>query len=119
MKLVGIALLGALLLPCAGCALQTGDPTADEAQRPNELVATPGGGQQETIRPLGGNGGQLTAPSSPVSAGGPRATRGDSPTTPAGAGAGSPGGQKDNPNPSPWGDGVGGIGQVPTDPNGN
>jgi hypothetical protein len=50
---------------------------------------------------------------------GPRATRGSSPTAPAGAGGVNPGGQKDNPNPSPWGDGVGGIGQMPSGNNGN
>ena len=54
MKLVGIALLGALLLPCAGCALQTGDPTAEETQRPNELAAAPGG-ESQTVRPVSAN----------------------------------------------------------------
>ena len=116
MKLVAIAVLGALL--SAGCALQTGDPTEEETQRPGELVATPGGTSQ-TIRQLGANetGVELT-PSNPAP-GGPRATRGSSPTGPAGGGPGAPGGQKDNPNPSPWGDGVGGTGQVPAGSNGN
>jgi hypothetical protein len=118
MKLVGIALLGALLLPCAGCALQTGDPTAEETQRPNELATAPGG-ESQTVRPVSAN--LVEGTQQPVTPGtaGPRATRGDAPTTPAGAGGVAPGGQKDNPNPSPWGDGIGGIGPKPAGDNGN
>ncbi len=118
MKLVGIALLGALLLPCAGCALQTGDPTAEENQHPNELVAAPGG-QSDTVRPVTANVAEGAQEPITPGAGGPRATRGSSPTAPAGAGGVAPGGSKDNPNPSPWGDGVGGIGPMPAGNNGN
>jgi hypothetical protein len=118
MKLVGIALLGALLLPCAGCALQTGDPTAEEAQRPNELGAAPGG-ESQTVRPVSANLVEGTQQPITPGSGGPKATRGDSPTAPAGAGGVAPGGQKDNPNPSPWGDGVGGIAQTASGNSGN
>ncbi len=99
MRFVGFALLGAL---SAGCALQTGDPMVDEAQRPGELVAEPGSGpavvQRDSVT------GNLTQAPQPTSGTGATASRGAKATNPAGAG-GVASGPKDNPNPSPWGGG--------------
>jgi hypothetical protein len=106
MRLVGIALVGALL---SGCALQAGDPASEETGRPGELVAEPGGGggprealQASPNDPLGDPLDQT--PSSPR-------TRqpGGTLTTPAavpGSSGSSSGGGQENPNPSPWNSGL-------------
>jgi hypothetical protein len=105
MRVVGIAVITALL--SAGCAIQAGEPTPDEMQRPNELVGLPGGEQPSvSARPqavtrgtFGQNGPQSDSPNpSPWTGGGssdPHAGGGPS-------GSGSGGGMNDNPNPSPW-----------------
>jgi hypothetical protein len=112
MRLVGIALLGALL--SAGCAMQTGDPNVDETGRPNELTATPGGG--EGVRPVSTAADEFPAEPVPTQTG-PKASRTGSISNPAGAGV-PPAGPKDNPNPSPWGNGFGGP-QAPAGGGGN
>jgi hypothetical protein len=104
MRVVGIAVITALL--SAGCAIQAGDPTPEEVQRPNELVSIPGGEQPSiSARPesvnresLGTNGpGDNPTPSPWTGGGDPHA---------AGAGQGGNGngngGPNQNPNPSPW-----------------
>lgn len=99
MRLVGFALVGVLL--SAGCALQTGDPGADEAQRPQELVTEPGGGEATVLHPSTATG-NVTSPQGAST--GAKASRGATATGTEGAG-GVPTGPKDNPNPSPWGGG--------------
>ncbi len=101
MRFVGFALVGALL--SAGCALQTGDPSVDETQRPGELVSEPGGGGVTGVTAR-----TAAAQDKPtnLSGSGDQAHSGWS-VAPAGS-TGGPTGPKDNPNPSPWGDGVNG-----------
>jgi hypothetical protein len=96
-----MALVGALM--SAGCALQTGDPSVDETQRPGELVSEQGGGPG--VAHAENANAMLDRPST-VAPTGDQASRG-APTAPAGTGAIGTG-PKDNPNPSPWGDGVNG-----------
>src|SRR3974390_164556 len=102
MRFVGFALVGALL--SAGCALQTGDPSVDEAQRPSELVSEPGGGGVTGVYPRAAL--VQDKPSNP-SGSGDQANRGWT-VAPAGSAGGGQGGPKDTPTPSPWGDGLSG-----------
>jgi hypothetical protein len=97
MRLVALALtLGALT---AGCMAQVGDPSTEETQRPDEIVAVSG-----TARPI-------TTVDLPSAA--PPAASGSRAANVAGGGSTLPSGNTmnpgttttladDNPNPSPW-----------------
>lgn len=103
MRVVGIAIITALL--SAGCAIQAGDPTSEEMQRPNELVGISGSEQPSVnARPQ-----RLTRPS--IDTSGPAADSpnpspwtngGNNAPQPGNTGGNGSGGQNDNPNPSPW-----------------
>lgn len=109
-----IACLVSLGLLSAGCALQTGDPSAESTGRPEEVVAAPGNGATgREVLPTSFNPEQLdpTPPAAARPSGSsahgaaaatPAATS-TAPTPPPGGPAG------DNPNPSPWIQNAGGI----------
>src|SRR5579883_2208753 len=104
MRVVGIAIITALL--SAGCAIQAGDPTPEETQRPNELVGVPGSEQPDlSTRPQRVNNpaidqGHPSADSPNPSPWTNQEIGGPQPGNVNGSGSGS-GGQTDNPNPSP------------------
>jgi len=110
MRVVAIAIITALL--SAGCAIQAGDPPAEETQRPNELVGVYGGEQQGGVnaRPevqsrtsLGQNGPAADSPNpSPWTGGSSDTHGGNTNGDPSGQIGNGGGGEQDNPNPSPW-----------------
>jgi hypothetical protein len=100
MRLVALILtLGSLSAPLLmGCAMQTGEPSADETanQRPDELVAV--SGSARPITPLPGSPTSSPAPH-------PATTTNGGGTSLPPAGPGQTSGstiEDDNPNPSPW-----------------
>ena len=119
-----IACMLSLGLFSAGCALQAGDPSAQETatEHPSEAVAAPGAD----------TGGRVVLPTAvtPDQAGGvlgqtQRTGASHGPAAPTAAGVSSPaptGGPPagDNPNPQPWGSGTPGLPyQGPTPGTGN
>jgi hypothetical protein len=110
MRVVAIAIITALL--SAGCAIQAGDPPAEETQRPTELVGVYGGEQQGAVnaRPevqthtsLGQTGPAEDSPNPSPWTGGSGAPHGGTNNGgPAGQIGGGNNGEPDNPNPSPW-----------------
>jgi hypothetical protein len=98
MRLVALVALGCLALSSVGCMAQVGDPSTEETQRPEEIVAVSG-----TARPITTVAAPVVAPPEPS---GSHATNvGGGSTLPAGNSM-NPGSSTtiadDNPNPSPW-----------------
>ncbi len=116
MRVVGIAIVTALLsLFSAGCAIQAGEPTPEETQRPNELVGIGGGDPQGIIARPASQTKAAIGPSGPAAAspnpspwndqgtGDPQAGGQNGGT---GGNGGSGSGNTDQPNPSPWNNGA-------------
>jgi hypothetical protein len=110
MRVVAIAVITALL--SAGCAIQAGEPTPEQTERPNELVGLVGNDQPgANARPqvqshtaIGQSGPSADSPNpSPWTDQGSGAPTSNGPNgVPPGGGIGGNGNNQDQPNPSPW-----------------
>ena len=110
MRVVAIAVITALL--SAGCAIQAGEPTPEETQRPNELVGVGGSDQPgvnarpqaQTHAPIGQSNPAEESPNpSPWNEPGTGTPHtGNVGGDQNGSGNNNGGGNQDNPNPSPW-----------------